>query len=129
MFIKENLNPKGYYAGDCVIRSIAKATEQTWEAVYEELCKIGIQKKRMPNDSLVYSAYLKKQGWTKVPDSELKFANGERLRIFNIPTKFLDDTYIIKATKHLTVMIDEKIYDTWDCTDHCVYGLWKKTNS
>lgn len=29
MFIKENLNPKGYYAGDCVIRSIAKATEQT----------------------------------------------------------------------------------------------------
>ena len=33
-FEKLNLNPKGVKACDCVIRSIAFATNQSWDTVY-----------------------------------------------------------------------------------------------
>ena len=64
-FIKYNANPKDWKTGDCVIRAISTATQQSWDTVYEDLCKIGGKKCRMPNDTLVYSAYLKQHGFSE----------------------------------------------------------------
>ena len=36
-FIRYNANPKGWKTGDCVIRAVAAATQQTWDDVYDEL--------------------------------------------------------------------------------------------
>ena len=63
--IKLNLNPKGWKTGDCVIRAIAYATQQSWDDVYKGLSDLGFKKKRMPNDKQVYEQYLKDLGWEK----------------------------------------------------------------
>jgi len=37
-FVFYNPNPLKKHVGDCVIRAISKATGQTWEKTYTELC-------------------------------------------------------------------------------------------
>ena len=36
-----------------------------------------------------------------------------------------DGTYILNMAGHLTCCINGMIYDTWDCSEHCVYNSFK----
>ena len=63
MFIKENMNPKGWKCGDCVIRACAKALNQSWDDTYNQLYEIGFKKKRMPNDDCCYCKLLESNGF------------------------------------------------------------------
>ena len=38
-----NANPKNKYTGDCVIRAISTALEQSWEQTIKELTELGIK--------------------------------------------------------------------------------------
>lgn len=45
--------------------------------------------------------------------------NGERF-CNNYPS----GRYILQMANHLTACVDGVIYDTWDCSDKCVYRAW-----
>ena len=63
MYIKENINPKGWKCGDCVVRACAKATNKSWDETYQALYEIGFKKKRMLNDDCVYCKFLEDNGF------------------------------------------------------------------
>lgn len=48
-YVNYNANPKNRKTGDCVIRAIARATNQSWETVYAALCELGAKMKDMSN--------------------------------------------------------------------------------
>ena len=49
MWIRCNPNPLGKQTGDCVVRAISIALEQSWKRTYRELCDLGEIEAEMPN--------------------------------------------------------------------------------
>ena len=38
---------------------------------------------------------------------------------------FPKGSYILNMAKHLSCCVDGVIYDTWDCSDKCVYTAYR----
>ena len=140
---KLNINPRGIKAGDCVVRAIALATEQTWDKVYTDLCEIGLKMKRMPNEKQVYEKYLDNLGWTKHKQPRAKnyeegyFSGMSKYTVDELIYKLDGDKLIgggsihiiVSVANHLTCLEYDKGYqitDTWDCGHKCVGNYWTK---
>ena len=130
-FIEKNLNPTGKQKGDCVVRAIMYAEKMCWDDVFNLLYDEALKQKDMPNAKKVYEAVLEQLGWEKRPMP--KTDDGKRYTI----KKFADTwngLILISIVKHLTVIDNGKLIDTWDCSHksicrYWVRGLDKKTKS
>lgn len=124
IFEKTNLNPTGKSTSDCVVRAIMKATNQTWSKVYNDLCELGSKMFAMPNDKKVYEVYLESLGWKKqrMPKDEFGF----RYPIHKLADEFPRGIMIIHVAKHLTIVKDCILFDSWDCARACVGNYWIK---
>lgn len=112
-YINYNANPKNLKTSDCVIRALSKATGKSWDEVYKELFEIGYKKKRLLNDSHVYNQFLKDNHFIK--SSAKRNSDGKMITIEDF-TKQSDSkkVYVIHTRKHLTVVMNNDIYDTWN---------------
>ena len=112
-YINYNANPKGLKTGDCVIRALSKATGKSWDEVYTELSEIGFKKKRLPNEDPVFKAFLKNNNFIESP--AIRNEDGKMISVEEFSKKVDADTmYIIQTRRHLTVVFNGDIYDTWD---------------
>ena len=110
-----NPNPVGKRVGDCAVRAVALATNQSWDEAYIELCVLGLKMGDMPNANAVWGMFLKKQGFKKsavIPDDE--------------PTtieKFCEEhkrgTFVIAVSEHVVCVKDGYYLDAWD-SGQCV---------
>lgn len=119
-----NLHPKGKIVGDCVKRAIAGAEKRDYMEVQRELNHL---KKETHcdcyNDRKNITAYMQKHGYIKLSFPAVKGEprmNGERFC-----QAYPKGRYILNMAGHLTCCIDGIIYDTWDCSQKCVYNAWK----
>lgn len=120
-----NKNPKQKKAGDCVIRAISAALDQSWEKTYADLCAIGVELCRMPNDRVVWGRYLESKGWVKCP--ELRDPNNKRFTIEQAHHYLRPVQYIINAGNlHVTYSNNNTLYDTWDCRRKIMHSYWRK---
>jgi hypothetical protein len=116
-----------------------KAAKKTWNEVYEELCKIGLDQKSMPSENQTFHKYLANLGWEKqkMPKEEtacFKLVEGDRVlsKSYKRLTvrEFADNnpkgTFIISIANHLTVLVDGTLYDTWNCGHKSVGNYWVK---
>ena len=123
-FMKYNNNPKEKRTGDCIIRALALALNKSWKEVYTDLFNLSIKMSLIVTDPKVFKKYLKDLDYTqeKMP----KTLDNKRYTV----EEFIDDiahknmTYIISIAKHVTVIKDKKLYDTWDCSHKCVGNYW-----
>lgn len=135
-FEKLNLNPKGVKACDCVIRSIAFATNQSWDTVYLALSEIGLKMKRVPNEKKVYEKYLEQLGWIKhkQPRDYMnhKITVEKLLNLFesghtNLKEK---EKIIISMPSHISAAewngYEMKLTDSWNCSQKNVGNYWTK---
>lgn len=123
-FVFHNENPKGSVtAQDCVIRSIAKATQKTWEETYHGLSLVGISLKDVLNAKPVYKKYMEQQGYPM--QKQPRKSDNAKYTVEEFAQKFSEGTYVISMANHLSVVIDGKIYDTWNCSDKSVGNYWK----
>lgn len=113
-YINYNANPKERTnVGDCVIRALSKATGKSWDEVYDELYIIGKKKKRMMNDPHTYKEFLKNNNFTLCPAA--RDEDGKMISVKEFSNNVNADTmYVIHTRKHLTVVFNGDIYDTWD---------------
>lgn len=114
MYIKENMNPKGWKCGDCVVRALASATGSTWDDVYTELYNIGLKKKRMPNDPCVYEKFLTDKGFEY--HKQMKDDYGRKMSVRELAEYYEMPNYIlvVHTRKHLTCIKFGDIIDTWN---------------
>lgn len=120
------------FTGDCVIRSIAIATETPYKEVYDAIHKIAKdkplkgQKSASPRNGVFrphYEAYLKTLGWEWIPTMKIGQGCKVHLRASELPSGRL----IASVTKHLCAVIDGVIHDTHDPSrdgKRCVYGVY-----
>jgi hypothetical protein len=122
MFVKHNVNPMGKKTSDCVVRAIALVEGRPWEDVFDELVRLARQSYSMPNDTSVYGKYLDE----KYPTIDVfRWVGGRKKRYTVRDVCQLKGTYIVRLAKHITVVMDGKYYDVWDCGSKCAYKIWK----
>ena len=124
-------------AGDCTVRSIAIATEQSYQEVYDKLfelnrnsrCRINTRGKTSPRDGgtamLTTKRYLASLGWKWTPTMLIGSGCKVHLKENELPLGRL----IVRVSKHLVAVINGEINDTYDCSregTRCVYGYFSK---
>lgn len=123
-FIKYNKNPKNKRTGDCVIRAISEATNNTWENVYMELAKLGIEQGLILNDTANWRKYLEILGYKQEKMPRRKDNTRYTVEEFCVELAEPNKTYIVKVANHITLVRNKNLYDTWDCSYKSVGNYW-----
>ena len=131
--------------GDCVVRSIAIVTKLPYQKIYDDLFKANEEFRttsrtklakslKQKNDTprtgthrVVLKKYLKKLGWNWTPTMFI----GQGCKVHLKKNELPSGTLVVSCSKHITVVKDGVLYDTYDCTrsgTRCVYGYWTKLN-
>ena len=125
-----NVNPKGKFCGDCVIRAISLACNQSWETTVKELTELGIKKGYVAIDEHIYPAYLERKGFLAM--KEPRDLNNKKISV----REFIDArtpigvpirTIVMNVgSHHVSTIIDNKVNDTWDCSKNTMHRYWVK---
>ena len=103
------------------------ALNQSWEQTYRELTEVGIRLGCLIDEVKCYDSYLTSKGWIKCKQE--RKPNGKKYTGIEFCDKIAqkDKVYIIHiGTGHISVVVDKKVNDTWDCTGGCVGNYWIK---
>ena len=111
-----NANVKGNFVNDCVIRAISVAEGKSWDKTYEELSDIAQKEGILLDDVNFVEDYLDKR-YKRVAHCS-KFVG-----------EFIDEypkgIYLVTMKGHISVIIDGVLYDTFDCRDRRIWGIWE----
>lgn len=123
MFKYFNPNPKGLRVGDCVIRAISKALNQSWQETYIELCLLGYIMGDLPSSNKVWDNYLKAQGFKRdIVSNDCP----ECYTIEDFCNEHPQGTFVIGTGTHAVAVIDGVYCDAWDSgTEQPIYFYYK----
>jgi len=107
---------KDLITGDCVIRACAIATGTEYFETMQEMFKIGLEMKRLPNSDAVSEKFLTDRGFKKCPAHSIGNTK-KRYKVKDFPAN-PNRVYVIRTAGHMTV-IDQLLHrDSWNC------GAW-----
>ena len=120
-----NAHPKGKIVGDCVKRAITKATGMDYMEVQRQLNRY----KKVTGASSYNTDYTPHKYVENVLHGvKLSFPAKEgqkRMTAGTFSEKYAQGKYILNMAKHWSCCVDGIIYDTWDCTEKCVYTAYR----
>lgn len=120
MFVKFNANPSASRVGDCTIRAISKATGQSWEEVYINVCLTGLCQHDMPSANHVWGDYLESIGYERFVIPQRGYTVNDFTR------EHPSGSYILAISGHVVACVDGDYYDTWDSGEEIVVYYWRK---
>ena len=125
-----NVNPKNKFGGDCVIRAIALACNQSWETTIREMTELGIKLGYVLNDHHVYEKYLLSKGFKEMKEPR-NYDNKKYLVKDWLCTSdyHLWHNYRIVAnvgSHHTVAIIDGKVRDIWNSSTQKMHKWWVK---
>lgn len=118
-----NAHPQGKRVGDCVVRAYCTATNKDYMEARRELNRA---KRELGLESYKGRGFDRKYFCKQFEWNPLQAIKG----VSRVDGAFFAFThpkcrYMLRMAGHLTCCIDGVIYDTWDCTNKCVYGYWE----
>jgi hypothetical protein len=122
MWVECNPNPLGRTTGDCVIRAIAIATDQSWRTTYRDLSRIGEIEGDLPNSNMVWHLYLKKRG---AKQFLLPETCPDCITVRAFCERYPRGTYVIGTGDHAVAVIDGDYYDSFDSGRMTPTCFWK----
>ena len=122
MWIRCNPNPLGKQTGDCVIRAICIALEQSWKRTYRELCELGEVEAEMPNTNSVWGLYLKQHGAEQflLPES-----CPQCMTVRAFCERYPEGVYVIGTGTHAVACIDGDYLDSFDSGSETPAYFWR----
>ena len=110
-YVNYNPNPERKLVGDCVIRAISKALDQSWDKTYLELMMLGYMLKDMPSSNYVWADYLFSKGFKRktIPDT-----CPVCYTVKQFTREHPKGTYIIGTGAHAIAVQNGNYFDTWD---------------
>lgn len=122
MWIRCNPNPLGKTTGDCVVRAIAIATDQSWRKTYRQLCDLGEIHADMPSSNYIWGTYLRQRGARQflLPES-----CPECITVRAFCERYPEGVYVIGTGDHAVTVIDGDWYDSWNSEDEIPTYFWR----
>lgn len=123
MYVNYNANPDGNRVGDCTIRAISKALNQSWETTFAGVAVEAMAVYNMPSADVVWNNYLKRKGLKRhiIPDN---FPEDYSVRDFCRDNP--KGTYILALSGHVVTAINGNYFDTFDSGDEAVIYYWQR---
>lgn len=118
-----NPNPYSNRVGDCVIRAISKALNQSWVQTYIDLSLQGYLMGDWGSSNAVWNAYLKGKGFKREIISN---DCPECYTINDFCEEFSQGIYVIGTGSHAVCVVDGVIYDTWQSGDETPIYYYRK---
>lgn len=123
MYSQFNPNPQGNRVGDCVIRAISKALNQTWEQTYIDLSLQGYLMGDLLSSNAVWGAYLKGKGFVRdIVSNDCP----ECYTINDFCNEYPQGIYVIGTGSHAVCVVDGVLYDSWDSSDETPIYFYRK---
>ena len=116
-FIYYNNNPDGKTQNDCVTRALCLGTGLKYPLIRKKLYHIS----RLLNcERLCVCCY------KHLLDDIFKYKRivCDGLTVGEFADKYPKGIYIIRISGHLTCIIDNAVYDIWDCRDEFITDAW-----
>lgn len=120
-----NPNPAGRSVGDCAVRAVSKALDQTWEQTYAGLALEGFLRGDLPNADNVWGPYLRQNGFRRhfIPDDGLGAYTVE-----DFAAEHPNGTYILSMPgEHVVCVQDGQWFDSWDSGGKCPSYFWARS--
>lgn len=119
-----NPNPTNKSVGDCPVRALSKALDQSWGRTYAGLALKGFCLGDMPNADSVWGPYLRDHGFTRylIPDecpdcyTVAEFAADHPRGIF----------ILSMPGRHVLCVQDGQWFDSWDSGREVPVYYWTK---
>lgn len=106
-----NPNPVNNDTGDCVVRAISKALNQTWDEIYWDLCDQGYLMGDWGDSNRVWDTYLRENGFIR------KVIPNTCPHCYTVEDFCHDNPYgifILATGNHVVAVIDGIAYDSWN---------------
>ena len=123
MWIYKNENSNNNRVGDCVVRAISTATNQSWEKTYVDLCIFGLMMYDLPSSNAVWGAYLSKKGYKRrtIPNDCNCYT------VEDFCQYHPKGTYILGTGTHAVAVIDGNHFDSWNSSQELPIYYFEKT--
>lgn len=122
-FVSYNANPLRNQVGDCVIRTISKAENKSWDEIYTGVCLEGAFLGDMPTANAVWGAYLRRLGYKRYPVDD---KGQDYYTVADFCADNPQGIFILAMQSHVVPCCDGRYFDTWDCGNEQVIYVWKK---
>ena len=118
-----NPNPSAKRVGDCTVRALSKALNQSWDKTYLWLCIYGFIMSDMPSANAVWGAYLKNRGFKRniIPDT-----CPDCYTLADFCNDYPQGTYVVALSGHVVTIENGKVYDSWDSTNEIPIYFWSR---
>lgn len=114
-----NINPLNEIEEDCVCRAISLALKEDYYLIQKKLQLVG---ELFECEFLCVCCYKflldEVYGLDRIEECK-------GMTIEEFADTFPNGTYIIRVEGHCTCVIDNKLYDIWDCRNEIVDMVWK----
>lgn len=124
-FHYHNANVKDKITGDCVVRAIATALDQSWEQTVRELTEVGIKYGYLLDEKACYSRYLESKGWHKHPqprkDDGTKYTGAEFCIEF---PKYAKRCVANIGSLHVVAIMYGQVWDIWNSERRYIGNFW-----
>lgn len=123
MWVEYNDNPIDKNTGDCVLRALAVATGDGWNATYWGLCLAGSYHFDWGNSDEVWWDYLDSIGWKRhfLPDHcPMCYTLKDFCR------EYPNGVYIVGMKGHVVAVVDGNYIDSWDSGKCRPLYFWRK---
>ena len=123
-FVQYNANPKKKKTADCVIRATCTGLKESWEDTYKGMLEVALDTYQAISYKKNFEIYLKRKGYEK--QSMPRHKDNSRYTV----KEFIDELakpkgiYVISIANHLTLVINKKLIDIWDCSRKSVGNYW-----
>ena len=123
MYSYYNANPYKIRVGDCVIRAISKALNQSWEDTYIDLTIQGYLMGDLLSSNAVWDAYLKSKGFKRniVPND-----CPECYTIEDFCNEHQKGVFVIGTGTHCVTVENGCVFDTWNSSGECPIYYYHK---
>ena len=118
-----NNNPSDKKVGDCVVRAVSLAMNESWDKTYIALSLLGFLMKDVFSSNAVWGAYLMQNGFDRyaIPNT-----CPECYTIADFAMDHPKGVYVLATGTHVVTVIDGSYMDSWDSGSEIPQYFFKK---